>query len=129
MRPIPRNADTYYLERILKELQGHPQAWAFLQPVKADEVPDYYDVITNPMGMSSASRWLRFSCSAIDLSTMEHKLETNQYSSVEAFVADAQLVFDNCKTYNPEHTIYHRNAIKVEKFLKDQLLEEFKRDG
>ncbi|KAG6873404.1 hypothetical protein C0995_015829 [Termitomyces sp. Mi166 len=113
VRPAPRNADTYYLEHILKELQEHPQAWAFLQPVKAEEVPDYYDVITNPM----------------DFSTMEHKLETNQYSSIEDFVVDAQLVFDNCKTYNPEHTIYHRNAIKVEKFWKDQLLQEFKRDG
>ncbi|KAG6880207.1 hypothetical protein C0992_003871 [Termitomyces sp. T32_za158] len=113
VRPMPRNADTYYLERILRELQGHPQAWAFLQPVKAEEVPDYYDVIPSPM----------------DFSTMEHKLETNQYPSIEAFLADAQLVFDNCKIYNPEHTIYHRNAIKVEKFLKDQLLEEFKRDG
>ncbi|KAG5723750.1 Histone acetyltransferase gcn5 [Termitomyces sp. T112] len=113
VRPVSRNADTYYLERILKELQGHPQAWAFLQPVKAEEVPDYYDVITKPM----------------DFSTMEHKLETNQYPNIDAFVADAQLVFDNCKTYNPEHTIYHRNAIKIEKYLKDQLLEELKRDG
>ncbi|KAG6842131.1 hypothetical protein C0991_001624 [Blastosporella zonata] len=112
-RPAPRNGDTYYLERILKELQSHPQAWAFLVPVKAEEVPDYYDVITQPM----------------DFQTMEHKLETNQYPSVDAFVADAQLVFDNCKSYNPETTIYHRNAIKVEKFLKDQLLDEIKREG
>ncbi|KAG6833549.1 hypothetical protein H0H87_005200 [Tephrocybe sp. NHM501043] len=113
VRPVPRNADTYYLERILKELQGHPQSWAFLAPVKAEEVPDYYDVITNPM----------------DFKMMEHKLDTNQYPGIEAFVADAQLVFDNCKLYNPEHTIYHRNAIKVEKFLKDQLLDEVKREG
>ena len=25
-------------------------AWPFLEPVNADEVPDYYDVITDPIG-------------------------------------------------------------------------------
>jgi hypothetical protein len=30
---------------------SHPQAWAFLKPVNAEEVKDYYDVITDPMGM------------------------------------------------------------------------------
>ena len=38
------------MRRILVELQNHPLAWAFLHPVKAEEVPDYYNVIKNPMG-------------------------------------------------------------------------------
>jgi len=25
-------------------------AWPFLEPVNADEVPEYYDVITDPIG-------------------------------------------------------------------------------
>lgn len=50
---------------------------------------------------------------------MEHKLETSQYSSMDAFVADATLVFRNCRTYNPENTVYHKNAIKLEKRLKE----------
>lgn len=41
------------MRRILVELQNHPLAWAFLQPVKADEVPDYYNVIKHPMGAFS----------------------------------------------------------------------------
>lgn len=41
------------MRRILVELQNHPVAWAFLHPVKAEEVPDYYSVISNPMGASS----------------------------------------------------------------------------
>jgi len=60
---------------------------------------------------------------------MEHKLETNQYPTVESFLVDAQLVFDNCRSYNPESSIYSRNATKVEKFLKDHLLEHVKREG
>lgn len=38
------------MELLLADLQGHPVAWAFLQPVNADEVPDYHDVIKEPMG-------------------------------------------------------------------------------
>jgi len=52
---------------------------------------------------------------------MEHKLETNQYSNLDAFVYDVQLVFDNCRIYNPEISIYARNAAKMEKFMKEQL--------
>ncbi|GLB37571.1 putative bromo domain containing protein [Lyophyllum shimeji] len=111
-RPAPRNTKTYRLERMLKELKGHPSAWPFLTPVNGDEVTDYYDVIKNPM----------------DFSTMEHKLETNQYPTMESFVADAQLVFDNCKTYNPEQTIYHKLAVKLEMFL-ETLVEKARQEG
>lgn len=52
---------------------------------------------------------------------MEHKLETKQYSSLDEFVRDAQLVFDNCRVYNQEGSIYARNANKLEKYLNDFL--------
>lgn len=52
---------------------------------------------------------------------MEHKLETNQYLNLDAFVDDAQLVFDNCRLYNPDGSIYARNATKMEKFMREQL--------
>ncbi len=38
------------MRRVLTELQGHSQAWAFQQPVNGDEVTDYYSVIKEPMG-------------------------------------------------------------------------------
>jgi len=38
------------MERLLSDLEQHPLSWAFLQPVNAEEVPDYYDVIKEPMG-------------------------------------------------------------------------------
>ena len=37
--------------RLLSDLQSHPGAWAFIQPVSKEDVPDYYEVIKNPMGM------------------------------------------------------------------------------
>ena len=59
---------------------------------------------------------------------MEHKLETNQYPSLAAFTDDAQLVFDNCRLYNPESSIYAKNATKLEKFMKEHLNEFIKRE-
>ncbi|EGN99866.1 hypothetical protein SERLA73DRAFT_180117 [Serpula lacrymans var. lacrymans S7.3] len=112
-RTIPRNAEHNFMQRLMTDLQGHPLSWAFLQPVNGEEVVDYYDVITKPM----------------DFSTMEHKLETNQYSTMDAFVKDAILVFDNCRLYNPESSIYAKNATKMEKFMKEQLSDYKERES
>ncbi|CBQ72364.1 Histone acetyltransferase [Sporisorium reilianum SRZ2] len=94
------------MRHILVELNGHGSAWPFVNPVNGDEVTDYYDVIKNPM----------------DLSTMEAKLENNQYANVDELVADAQLIFDNCRSYNPPSSPYAKSATKLEKFLKETLL-------
>ena len=113
------------MERLLSDLQQHALSWAFLQPVNAEEVPDYYEVIKEPMGVHLLRTCMVTRSLAhdpgLDFSTMEHKLETNQYSNLDAFVDDAQLVFDNCRIYNPDGSIYARNATKMEKFMREQL--------
>lgn len=93
------------MRHTLVELNGHPSSWPFLSPVNGEEVPDYYTVIKNPM----------------DLSTMESKMENNQYQTIDDMVKDAQLVFDNCKLYNPASSPYAKSAVKLEKFLYDKL--------
>lgn len=39
------------LQVLLSELQNHPSSWPFVQPVNREEVPDYYEVIKEPMGI------------------------------------------------------------------------------
>lgn len=39
------------MERLLADLQQHALSWAFLQPVNAEDVPDYHEVIKEPMGV------------------------------------------------------------------------------
>lgn len=95
------------LQHLLTEMQNHPSAWPFIQPVNKDEVPDYYDVIKEPM----------------DLSTMEFKLDNDYYDSVESFLYDAKLIFNNCRSYNNETTTYYKNATKLEKFLISKIKE------
>ncbi|KAL4074221.1 Bromodomain-containing protein [Scleroderma citrinum] len=101
----PRSAEQNFMHRLLGDLKSHASAWAFLHPVNGEEVVDYYDVIKRPM----------------DLSMMEHKLNTNQYPNFKAFIDDTQLIFDNCRLYNPEGSVYVKHAMKLEKFMKEQV--------
>ncbi|KAG8936839.1 histone acetyltransferase [Tulasnella sp. 419] len=102
------------MQRLLVELQQHGAAWAFQHPVLKEDVPDYYDVIKKPM----------------DFSTMEMKLNNNLYPTFSDFIDDANLVFSNCRSYNPEHTIYAKNAVKMEKFVREWVAaERSKNDG
>ncbi|TQB72211.1 hypothetical protein MPDQ_006930, partial [Monascus purpureus] len=71
------------LRRFLFQIQSHKQAWPFLNPVNKDEVPDYYDVITSPM----------------DLSTMEEKLEHDLYTTPKDLVSDLKLIFTRLEKY------------------------------
>ncbi len=55
------------------------------------QVPDYYDIIKQPM----------------DLKTLMHNLKTRQYSHLDQLIADVRLIFDNCHLYNcDESEIY-----------------------
>ena len=98
----PRHGPNYNgLLHMLNEMQNHQHAWPFLQPVNKDEVHDYYDVIKEPM----------------DLSTMEEKLEKDLYPQPEDFVRDAMLIFNNCRWYNQENTPYSKSANKLQKYM------------
>ncbi|KAF8608588.1 Bromodomain-containing protein [Ceratobasidium sp. AG-I] len=93
------------MEAVLKEMRAHPAAWPFQKPVNTDEVKDYLDVVKKPM----------------DFGMMEFKLENNAYAVIDEFVEDAKLVLENCKLYNPESTVYHKTALRMEKGLQDIL--------
>ncbi|EQB51886.1 hypothetical protein CGLO_08526 [Colletotrichum gloeosporioides Cg-14] len=102
----PRHGPNYnQLLHLLNDLQNHQSAWPFLVPVNKDDVADYYEVIKEPM----------------DLSTMETKLEADQYATPEDFIRDAKLIFDNCRKYNNESTPYAKSANKLEKYMWQQI--------
>jgi histone acetyltransferase len=98
----PRHGPNYTtLLHLLNDMQNHTSAWPFLHPVNRDEVPDYYEVIKEPM----------------DLSTMEERLSSDLYPTPVEFLRDAKLVFDNCRKYNNETTPYAKSANKLERFM------------
>ncbi|KAI5917604.1 histone acetyltransferase GCN5 [Camillea tinctor] len=99
---VPHHGPHFHeLRRFLYQIQNHKQAWPFLNPVNRDEVPDYYNVITSPM----------------DLSTIEERLESDYYAAPKDLVNDLKLIFDNCRLYNDASTSYHKCAVKLEKYM------------
>ncbi|KAG4303844.1 hypothetical protein PORY_002773 [Pneumocystis oryctolagi] len=75
-----------YASSILRQLRKNRDARPFNQPVDPIKlnIPTYPTIITNPM----------------DLGTIDKKLSSKQYSTVEAFTKDVYLVFTNCFTFN-----------------------------
>jgi transcriptional activator SPT7 len=75
------------LEKVLEELKTVKDHVApFLQKVKKNEAPDYYQVIKRPM----------------DLGTMTKKMKLFQYQSKKEFQDDLNLIWDNCLYYNSD---------------------------
>ncbi|KAI1822477.1 bromodomain-containing protein [Xylaria intraflava] len=80
------------LEKVLTELKAHTEySTPFLQRVNKRDAPDYYNYIKHPM----------------DLSSMTKKLKSLTYKSKTEFVADLNLIWENCLKYNqdPNHPL------------------------
>ncbi|KAF8446983.1 Bromodomain-containing protein [Kalaharituber pfeilii] len=81
-----------YALQTLRTIRRTKDSAPFLQPVDPVKlnIPTYFDTVKHPM----------------DLSTMEKKLNADQYASVEDFVKDFKLIISNCIAFNgPEHQI------------------------
>lgn len=91
---------------LLKGLQTHQHGWVFNAPVDPIELnlPDYFDIIKNPM----------------DLGTVQKKLDTSAYRSVDEFERDVNMTFDNAATYNREGSVVYAMAQELKaKFSED----------
>jgi hypothetical protein len=88
--------------RILKEMQGMPEAWPFLRPVTEEEAPGYYDEIALPM----------------DLGTVETKLRSGQYQSPRAWQADLRLMVANALQYNRPKDLVYKLAMVMGRALE-----------
>ncbi|KAL3603561.1 hypothetical protein D5086_004420 [Populus alba] len=88
---------TAFMRSLLKSMHDHVDAWPFKEPVDACDVPDYYDIIKDPM----------------DLKTMSKRVESEQYYvTLEMFIADVKRMCANARTYNTPDTIYYKCATR-----------------
>ena len=92
-------------------LSYQTQAWPFKTPVKKEEVPDYHEIIKNPM----------------DLQTIRENNKASKYKTKEAFQDDIMLIIKNAKTYNQKNTIYYKCAMELQIFA-EKLLAHLKYD-
>jgi hypothetical protein len=75
----------------------------FIQPVKKEVVPDYYEKIQNP----------------IDLETIRSKGKRGEYKTAQDFINDLKLMIDNSDQYNgPDHEITAQARCIYEEGLK-----------
>jgi histone acetyltransferase len=93
------------LRQLLTDIQSQTWSWPFLEPVDAETVPGYYEMIKEPM----------------DLKTMEHRLEHGFYKSLDAFVKDFDRIVGNCKTFNDAKSVYVKCATKLDQIFKTRL--------
>ncbi|RDX51973.1 hypothetical protein OH76DRAFT_1400878 [Lentinus brumalis] len=91
---------------ILRNLAKLREFLIFAKPVDPilDGCPTYYEEIKNPM----------------DFSTISSKLTEGQYSTMEDFAKDVELVFHNCRTFNPPGTYPTDCADVVERAFKKE---------
>lgn len=79
---------------------------AFVQLPSADDYPDYFELIKNPM----------------DLRSVKEKVDEGSYSGWDAFERDMLLIFDNAKTYNVEGSDVYEDAAALEKIFREAIL-------
>ncbi|KNE57302.1 hypothetical protein AMAG_18033 [Allomyces macrogynus ATCC 38327] len=84
---------------MLRAIKRLKDAHIFLDPVDPVKlnIPDYPLIITHPM----------------DLSTMERRLTTRAYATIDQLVADFNLMLDNCIKYNGPQSVFATMANNV----------------
>ena len=92
-----------FLGELLEEVKAHEDAWPFAAPVDARDVPDYYQIIRDPMDLSTVATRLAGSDTGRPF-----------YTTLDLFVADVRRIFANCRIYNAADTVYSKLASRCE---------------
>ncbi|XP_076006471.1 ATPase family AAA domain-containing protein 2 [Genypterus blacodes] len=108
-----------FLRDVTNRLSQDKRFKVFTKPVDLEEVPDYAEVIKQPM----------------DLSSVLSKIDRHQYGTVSEFLHDVDLIWQNALEYNPDRDpsdrqIRHRAcalADTVHAIIKDELDEDFEK--
>ncbi|KAF7302593.1 Transcription initiation factor TFIID subunit 2 [Mycena chlorophos] len=109
--PAPAHAaatpiDVKKCKQLMNQLNKVPESAIFARPVdpERDGCPTYLQEIVNPM----------------DFGTIMEKLGAGLYSTMEEFRDDIELVFANCRQFNPPLTYAYGCADAVEKVFKKE---------
>ncbi|GAB1605140.1 tyrosine-protein kinase BAZ1B-like isoform X2 [Argonauta hians] len=94
-----RTVEMSICEAILIRMIMNKDSWPFRFPVDEQLIPDYYELIANP----------------IDLRTIKHKIYGCEYRCVETFIEDVSLLFRNCAIYNAVQSEVYQCMIVLEK--------------
>ncbi|XP_078274123.1 CREB-binding protein-like isoform X7 [Rhinoraja longicauda] len=84
-----------------------PESLPFRQPVDPSllGIPDYFDIVKNPM----------------DLSTIKRKLDTGQYQEPWQYVEDVWLMFNNAWLYNRKTSRVYKYCLKLAEVFEQEI--------
>ncbi|KAM0280929.1 hypothetical protein ACHAQH_003818 [Verticillium albo-atrum] len=96
---------------LLERMLSGPGFWTrlvgpFKDPVdpEKDHVPDYFEKVKKPM----------------DLATVKHKMDRQEYTNENEFAADVRLIFENCYTYWNKNDPMWAACEKFQKTFEDK---------
>nr|XP_026498898.1 bromodomain adjacent to zinc finger domain protein 1A isoform X1 [Vanessa tameamea] len=95
------------LATLLRDAMKHKDSWPFHDPVTVEEVPDYFDVIDQPM----------------DFNTIKTKVDEEDYETNEQMLNDVALIFTNCYTYNKDTHPVAKAGMRLEKYINKRCAE------
>jgi len=97
-------------EYILSCLKKHKFGFPFLEPVDPEilGIPDYFQVIKEPM----------------DFSKVEKRLRSGFYKTPLEFEEDVRKIWDNATTYNKPNTEIYHMTLEISQFFERLLSEE-----
>lgn len=107
LRADPLVSISTSFEKILTDLRNEAfeTVEPFSKPVDKRDVPDYYDIITNPMSIQDIRDKLR-----------EHKYQTR-----DVFLEDIDLIYTNCRDYNGINSPFTVKAQEMVHFVRDRV--------
>ncbi|XP_039293213.1 transcription initiation factor TFIID subunit 1 [Nilaparvata lugens] len=86
---------TFILDNVINnKLKNMSESWPFNKPVNKKMVKDYYTVIKTPM----------------DLDTIAKKVKSHKYHNRHEFLADVELILENCTIYNGKDSPFTEKA-------------------
>lgn len=91
-----------FLLKVVSLLKARDTGEIFIEPVDQNEVPDYGDIIKNPM----------------DLQTMTEKIKDFQYPTLEALEEDFNLMISNCLEYNAKDTVFYKAGLRMKEQVR-----------
>ncbi|KAF2663454.1 Bromodomain-containing protein [Microthyrium microscopicum] len=81
-----------------KNSNGDLMILSFERLPDKQELPDYFNEIKNPMALDGIKR----------------KLKRKKYTSVDQFMRDVNLMFDNAKQYNQDESQIYKDAVELQ---------------
>ena len=95
-----------FMRSLTHMVASHPDAWPFVDAINPEEVPDYYDVVKDPLY----------------LELIKERVDGGEYyATLEMFAADFRLMFNNCRLYNAPDTVFFKCAARLEAFFEGKV--------